>query len=186
MYSEKLMQSLEERKKIYHAIWLMVPIQVLIITFVCSIILKTTKIQPVIKVEGFFLVVAVAFVLSAALLVAIGIFMRSKAFKVRLELSATEDEQGSDSAETDADRLSENDNQILNAYNKIFAQMVILCALFEAPVLIGMILAILSAKSVFVIAGGVVSMILWKVYIPSASVFKAEFLLMLSNQVGKS
>ncbi|MGM0601562.1 MAG: hypothetical protein ACQETH_17250 [Candidatus Rifleibacteriota bacterium] len=187
MYSERLLKMLEAKARVYKVIWLLLPLQILMLTAVAWVILRFAFHPEPLQEKVLLNVFTFIFTGGSLVVVILGIKVRGTLFNSKL----TEVDSGVDREFASADAreglksLSYTELLIFKAFHSALSRTILLCAFFEAPVISGLVLTLLSGSPAYCILGSAISLILWRKYIPAPVAFRKEFFEVVDEQLKK-
>lgn len=187
MYSEKLLKMLKGKENFYKVVWLMLPIQIIFLSLISYLVIHFGEIKPVLVGASQLQVVTIVAIGFILFPVAIGILISKSLFRLNIDFTASAKLSTANRALSEEFSVLEPvDQHVFVAHNQISTKVLIICALFEMPVMLGMVLSLLSKEANFSLAGAFVSLALWKVFIPSFYDFKKKFHQMVDSQFGQT
>lgn len=187
MYSEKLMQMIKGKDNLYKIIWLILPVQIIFLSALSYFLIQSGTINAAVFGDSQLLIVTIAASGFIFIPVVGGIFLSITLFKLKFDFSrAAKLSTPNNELNSEFAQLEPIEQHIFSAYNQISIKVLIICAIFELPVTMGLVLSILSVKAIFSLAGAFVSLALWKVFIPSIYEFKKRFHHMVDSQLEQS
>jgi F0F1-type ATP synthase membrane subunit c/vacuolar-type H+-ATPase subunit K len=188
MYSDKLLKMLESRQRAYKVVWLMLPLQIFIMTMLGWAILRFAYNVEPLKEKTLLHIITVIFSGITLAIAVVGIKLRSSMFNFRLDLvdSGVDREFASATIKNGIKSLSHTELLIYKTFHSMFSRVILFCGFFEIPVIFGLVLALLSGSLVYCLAGSLIGLFLWKFYIPSPGAFRREFFAQVDAQLKNS
>ena len=185
MYSDNLLRLLETKELVYKAIWLMLPLIILVLSFTAWLILEFVLDDGILANQNLLNLLTLIFCAITLVFVIVGTRIKKPVFDFKLENFDFEDEQKLDSisANDRLESLNETELMIYKTSNSIISRVILLCGFLEVPVIFGLVLSFLSGSLVYCLGGSLVGLFLWKKYIPSPAAFRREFFERVDSQL---
>lgn len=185
MYSERLLKMLEAKARVYKVIWLLLPLQIFILSAVAWVILRFAYHTSPLQEKALLNVFTLIFTGGSLVVVILGIKVRGTLFNCKLAEvdSGVDKEFAAAGAREGIKSLSYTELLIFKAFHSALSRTILLCAFFEAPVISGLVLTLLSGSAGYCLFGSVISLVLWRKYIPAPAAFREEFFKVVDEQL---